>query len=925
MEVIENPNTKTASNKAPVRFLVDSQSIQLQLVEGTGTGKVMMRGEFARCDVATANKRVYPKKLWEREIVRLGRAMEGRCLFGELDHPGCLTSEDFRVLTVDGWKQFRDVQEGDKVWSRKEGKAVLSTVEGIIDHPYEGPVYQVTSRNINSTFTPGHRFLVRKRPDGTQYEDLSESYVALEEIVSNRGKYRHSAIPKTADFFSEGPEYIEIPAATSYSQAQHPVDVPLRLEAEVFAAFLGIYLAEGYVSSDRNRVYIAQKTDWTRDFIQNEVLSKFPKEMVWKSDEKGFYIADPRLHAYLAPLGDAYTKHLPTEAKKLGSRALKELVYWFSIGDGRFVSSSESNADMVEASGASSYKHLHAESLRESELGSIVNTRHDVFSVSHRLISDLHECVVRAGGSGSLSVVLPKNDYVFADHLIKAENKVPLYQLHISNSENIWLDPRSTKIEKVNHKGSIYCLTVTHGNFYIEQNGKAYWTGNSPGTELNRASHIITNLEVRDGIVVGEAQILDTERGRNLKAILEAGAKVGISSRGHGSVRMNERGEDVVQDDYRLVTFDFVADPADAHAIPEVFYEHKENQMERTEAEKAQDFALEVEKARKEGRQTAEDSLREEFEKEVLVRLGELRAEVTESVRKELLGDPEVALAKTALESIKSAIRPFVLPEDAKTVTEAKDAEIAKLQNQIAEQTLKIKELEEQNTTLEAVAKEAGYKFFVERSIAGDVDAPLIRDLIGDVTRYTSSKDLKETIVRVRTELVAKREEARKLKEQIEQEQIADQTRKEADRVRALKQEKALREENSQLRSALEKSVQANKEMGLQLYAEARLANHPKAGSIRPLIESAHAQTREEIDGIISQFREPQLDGAEIESVRARVRSVTRGGFSSTPLEEESPAQRSTSFAPLAHLGLGVDMADLKRLSGQGESRRTGK
>ena len=91
--------TKTSSTPAPTttaapllesagRLLTDVRSVKLQLVESADkTGKVFVRGEFGRADLATENKRVYPRKLWEREFTRLETGLSQRQVFGELDHP----------------------------------------------------------------------------------------------------------------------------------------------------------------------------------------------------------------------------------------------------------------------------------------------------------------------------------------------------------------------------------------------------------------------------------------------------------------------------------------------------------------------------------------------------------------------------------------------------------------------------------------------------------------------------------------------------------------------------------------------------------------------------------------------------------------------------------------------------------------------
>lgn len=100
-------------------------------------------------------------------------------------------------------------------------------------------------------------------------------------------------------------------------------------------------------------------------------------------------------------------------------------------------------------------------------------------------------------------------------------------------------------------------------------------------TKLQRVSHLITDLSIDDnGVIIGEAIILDTSKGKDLKAIADAGGQVGVSSRGYGSVQRNNEGYDVVQEDFNLLTFDFVADPANVTSYPKFEYApaHKEKE-----------------------------------------------------------------------------------------------------------------------------------------------------------------------------------------------------------------------------------------------------------------------------------------------------------------------------------------------------------
>lgn len=86
----------------------------------------------------------------------------------------------------------------------------------------------------------------------------------------------------------------------------------------------------------------------------------------------------------------------------------------------------------------------------------------------------------------------------------------------------------------------------------------------SPIVSLKNASHVITDLWWEGDNVMGRVEVLDTPFGNIVKSILKAGYAIGISSRGTGSVReMNDgSGRVIVNDDFDLVTWDFVSNPS---------------------------------------------------------------------------------------------------------------------------------------------------------------------------------------------------------------------------------------------------------------------------------------------------------------------------------------------------------------------------
>ncbi len=84
----------------------------------------------------------------------------------------------------------------------------------------------------------------------------------------------------------------------------------------------------------------------------------------------------------------------------------------------------------------------------------------------------------------------------------------------------------------------------------------------NPSINLNQVSHMITGLKFEGNDIYGKAKILDTPMGKIAKNFIEEGVRLGVSSRGLGSVKLNKEGINEVQDDFHLATVDIVADPS---------------------------------------------------------------------------------------------------------------------------------------------------------------------------------------------------------------------------------------------------------------------------------------------------------------------------------------------------------------------------
>ena len=98
-----------------------------------------------------------------------------------------------------------------------------------------------------------------------------------------------------------------------------------------------------------------------------------------------------------------------------------------------------------------------------------------------------------------------------------------------------------------------------------------------PTVNLDRVSHKIVSLKESGSNFVGKAKILNTPMGKIASALIEDGVKLGVSSRGIGSLKQTREGVNIVGDDFMLATAaDIVADPSAPDAFVEGIMEGKD-------------------------------------------------------------------------------------------------------------------------------------------------------------------------------------------------------------------------------------------------------------------------------------------------------------------------------------------------------------
>src|SRR5210317_15019 len=138
-----------------------------------------------------------------------------------------------------------------------------------------------------------------------------------------------------------------------------------------------------------------------------------------------------------------------------------------------------------------------------------------------------------------------------------------------SGEKNYVIEGVFAQADQKNRNGRVYPKAIMEnavGKYVTEQVSKKRAVGElnhpeGPTVNLDKVSHLITDLKFEGNDVVGKAQILDTPMGKIVKGLLEGSVQLGVSTRGMGSLEQRD-GAMYVKDAFILNTVDIVQDPS---------------------------------------------------------------------------------------------------------------------------------------------------------------------------------------------------------------------------------------------------------------------------------------------------------------------------------------------------------------------------
>lgn len=218
---------------------------------------------------------------------------------------------------------------------------------------------------------------------------------------------------------------------------------PLILNGDDYAAFMGAWLAEGWVALRGRGLITISQSPSSRGFVMyGELLDRmFPGR--WRHDGTNFVVNDERLARHLRPLRMAVKKLMPPELKNFSTRQLRLFWDYYMAGDG-------------DATGRRAY------------------------TSSPRLAGDLQE-VAQKLGMWAVVKERPYRESEIDGRRIRPT--VPQLEVVIHNQaglargrKSVW-DWRTETVER--HVGTVYCVTVPNEILYVRRNGVPAWCGNT--------------------------------------------------------------------------------------------------------------------------------------------------------------------------------------------------------------------------------------------------------------------------------------------------------------------------------------------------------------------------------------------------------------------------------------------------------------
>jgi hypothetical protein len=338
-------------------------------------------------------------------------------------HPNCF-SEDTEILTIDGFKLFKDIQKHEFVATLNSHTFELEycPVEKTIKYQYKGTMMHYKTRSLDILMTPDHQVpYISKWTKKLQWKNANE--IAVSDMLIRNCKW---------------------------SGADFSITIgDLKFTSEQFVKFMAWWLSDGSVtkrSKNSYQIKIAQEENM-QELLED--LKDFPTKI--DIAKNGIYIFHTELGKYLTKFGKSWEKYIPSIIKGAPTQILKTFLETYRKADG------------------------HTRKAKQWKGGKFKD-EHSYFTSSKRLADDLSEIIIKSGNHPSIKL---GNVYKVYD---KKQNKFylikhPAYVIRECRSKYTHI--KKQYITKENYEHPVYCIDVPpHHIILIRRNGKIVWMGN---------------------------------------------------------------------------------------------------------------------------------------------------------------------------------------------------------------------------------------------------------------------------------------------------------------------------------------------------------------------------------------------------------------------------------------------------------------
>jgi len=337
------------------------------------------------------------------------------------------------AMTEHGFKKWHEISNDDKVWALDEkGRMVLDPIIKIISYTYNGEMVNVDAKKVNACMTPEHRIFIRDR-----YANEFCEHKAKELLEKETRSY----FPTVGTWEGRQDRYISIQPWLEDHYHSNAQDIPTEYRTEHLMALIGWFVSEGCVTKSGVVIYQRQKGygKEIRQLVEDVGIPhrKFKRGM-------GIGIASVKARDFFSQFGRlAWNKQIPNWVKEYDSEFLEVLLLALVKGDGRFS----------------------------------WNRPYRYYTVSKKLADDVAEIALKCGYSVAVKQKKLWSKEKQDAHNCKIRSKRTTYYVCMRkeiNGAGIGL----SHVSKKDYNGTVWCLTVPSGRFFVRRNGIVHISGN---------------------------------------------------------------------------------------------------------------------------------------------------------------------------------------------------------------------------------------------------------------------------------------------------------------------------------------------------------------------------------------------------------------------------------------------------------------